>query len=97
MRYVPLYKFFGNIDYRYSFLKVYVQGMYNGLTYTDSEEKKSDAIQPYFVMNAGISGTFLKKYTIGGKVNNIFNEIYETMAYYPLPKRNYSVYLNINF
>uniref|UniRef100_A0AAU6WNG8 TonB-dependent receptor n=1 Tax=Chryseobacterium endophyticum TaxID=1854762 RepID=A0AAU6WNG8_9FLAO len=26
MMYVPLHKFFGNIDYRYSFLKIYVQG-----------------------------------------------------------------------
>ncbi|WP_294317514.1 TonB-dependent receptor [uncultured Chryseobacterium sp.] len=97
MMYVPLHKFFGNIDYRYSFLKIYVQGMYNGLTYADSEEKRSTAIEQYFVMNAGISGTFLKNYTIGGKVNNIFNEIYQTTAFYPLPKRNYSVYLNINF
>ncbi|WP_294287904.1 TonB-dependent receptor [uncultured Chryseobacterium sp.] len=97
MMYVPLHKFFGNVDYRYSFMKVYVQGMYNGLTYADSEEKRSDAIEPYFVMNAGVSGTFLKHYTIGGKVNNIFNEIYQTTAFYPLPKRNYSVYLNINF
>lgn len=97
MMYVPLHKFFGNIDYRYSFMKVYVQGMYNGLTYADSEEKRSAAIEPYFVMNAGISGTFLKRYTICGKVNNIFNEIYQTTAFYPLPKRNYSVYLNINF
>ncbi len=97
MMYVPLHKFFGNVDYRYSFMKVYVQGMYNGLTYADSEEKRSDAIEPYFVMNAGASGTFLKHYTIGGKVNNIFNEIYQTTAFYPLPKRNYSVYLNINF
>lgn len=97
MMYVPLHKFFGNIDYRYSFMKVYIQGMYNGLTYADSEEKRSDAIEPYFVMNAGASGTFLKHYTIGGKVNNIFNEIYQTTAFYPLPKRNYSVYLNINF
>lgn len=97
MMYVPLHKFFGNIDYRYSFAKIYVQGMYNGLTYADSEEKRSDAIEPYFVMNAGVSGTFLKHYTIGGKVNNMFNEIYQTTAFYPLPKRNYSVYLNINF
>ncbi|KAA0127066.1 TonB-dependent receptor [Chryseobacterium sp. SN22] len=97
MMYVPLHKFFGNIDYRYSFIKLYVQGMYNGLTYADSEEKRSAAIEPYFVMNAGASGTFFKHYTIGGKVNNIFNEIYQTTAFYPLPKRNYSVYLNINF
>lgn len=97
LMYVPLHKFFGNIDYRYSFMKIYVQGMYNGLTYADTEEKRSSALEPYFVMNAGVSGTFLKNYTVGGKVNNIFNEIYQTTAFYPLPKRNYSIYLNINF
>jgi iron complex outermembrane receptor protein len=97
LMYVPLHKFFGNIDYQYSFIKLYVQGMYNGLTYTDTEEKESAALKPYFVMNAGVAGTFMKKYTIGGKVNNIFNEIYQTTAFYPLPKRNYSIYLNINF
>lgn len=97
LMYVPLHKFFGNIDYHYSFIKLYVQGMYNGLTYTDTEEKESAALKPYFVMNAGVAGTFMKKYTIGGKVNNIFNEIYQTTAFYPLPKRNYSIYLNINF
>lgn len=97
LMYVPLHKFFGNIDYRYSFMKIYVQGMYNGLTYADTEEKRSSALEPYFVMNAGVSGTFFKNYTVGGKVNNIFNEIYQTTAFYPLPKRNYSIYLNINF
>lgn len=97
LMYVPIHKVFGNIDYRYRFLRIYAQGMFNGLTYTESNEKKSDALQSYFVMNAGISGTILKKYTVGFKVNNIFNEIYETMAYYPLPKRNYSILFNINF
>lgn len=97
LMYVPLHKIFGNVDYQYDFMRIYVQGMFNGLTYTDTEEKRSDALDPYFVMNAGISGTFLKKYTVGFKVNNIFNEIYYTMASYPLPKRNYSVNLNINF
>ena len=97
LMYVPLHKIFGNVDYQYDFMRIYVQGMFNGLTYTDTEEKRSDALDPYFVMNAGISGTFLKKYTVGFKVNNIFNKIYYTMASYPLPKRNYSVNLNINF
>ena len=97
LMYVPIHKIFGNIDYRYRFARVYVQGMFNGLTYTENNEKKSDALQSYFVMNAGISGTVLKKYTVGFKVNNIFDEIYETMAYYPLPKRNYSILFNINF
>lgn len=95
--YVPLHKFFGNIDYQYRFLKLYVQGMFNGLTYTDTNEKRSAAIDPYFVMNAGISGTVLKNYTLGFKVNNIFNQVYQSTAYYYMPQRHYSINLTINF
>ncbi|MPS65541.1 MAG: TonB-dependent receptor [Chryseobacterium sp.] len=95
--YVPLHKFFGNIDYQYRFLKLYVQGMFNGLTYTDTDEKRSSALDPYFVMNAGISGTIVKNYTLGFKVNNIFNQVYQSTAYYYMPQRHYSINLTINF
>lgn len=97
MVYVPIHKANGNINYSYKFLNLYAQGLFNGLTYTTTDEKKADAIDPYFVMNAGISATLLKKYTLGFKVNNITNTVYQTVSYYPLPKRNYSVYANINF
>lgn len=97
LMYVPQHKFFGNATYKYRFAELYVQGMFNGLTYTTSDEKLRDAINPYFVMNAGLNLTFFKSYQIGFKVNNIFNEIYETTAYFPLPKRNYSANLLINF
>ncbi|MDT3406917.1 UNVERIFIED_CONTAM: outer membrane cobalamin receptor [Pseudacidovorax intermedius] len=86
-----------NIDYRYDFLRVYVQGLFNGLTYTTTDEKKADALDPYFVLNAGVSGTLNKKYTLGLKVNNITDTVYETVSYYPMPKRNYSIYATINF
>ncbi|WP_449401204.1 TonB-dependent receptor plug domain-containing protein [Chryseobacterium wanjuense] len=97
MVYVPIHKAFGNIDYQYNFLRVYVQGLFNGLTYTTTDEKRADAIDPYFVLNTGVSATLLKKYTLGFKVNNITNTIYQTVSYYPMPKRNYSVYATINF
>lgn len=97
LRYVPFHKIFGNIDYQYDFMRLYVQGMFNGLTYTDSNEKRSEALAPYFVMNTGISATLLKNYTIGFKVNNVFNQVYETTAFYPMPLRNYSLNLSINF
>lgn len=97
LMYVPRHKFTGNIDYEYDFVKVYVQGMFNGLTYTDSNETQDYALNSYFVMNAGIAATFFKNYTMGFKVNNILNETYYTMLSYPLPKRNYSLNLNINF
>ncbi|MDF2932404.1 MAG: TonB-dependent receptor [Chryseobacterium sp.] len=97
LTYVPLHKVFMNADYQYKFLKVYAQGMFNGLTYTTTDESRPKALQPYFVMNAGSSFTILKKYTLGFKVNNITDTIYETVAYYPLPKRNYSITGTINF
>jgi len=97
LMYVPLHKFTSNVDYQYKFLNVFAQGMFNGLTYTTSDESKKDAIYPYFVMNAGISATIFKKYTLGIKMNNITDTVYETTAYYPLPKRNYSINATINF
>lgn len=95
--YVPFHKVFGNADYQYKFLKLYVQGMFNGKTFTTSDENNAYKIDPYFVLNAGLSSTILKKYTLGFRVNNITDEVYETMAYYPLPKRNYSIYATIKF
>jgi len=95
--YVPLHKAVGNIDYHYGFLKIYAQGVFNGLTYTTSDEKRSDALDPYFILNAGISGTLSKKYTFGFKVNNITDTVYETVAFYSMPKRNYSIFATINF
>ncbi|MBB4806093.1 iron complex outermembrane receptor protein [Chryseobacterium defluvii] len=97
MMYVPLHKVYGNLDYQYQFLNVYVQGIFNGLTYTTTDEKRADALDPYFVLNAGISATVLKKFTLGIRVNNITDAIYKTVAYYPLPKRNYGIYGTINF
>ncbi|SHG65522.1 iron complex outermembrane recepter protein [Chryseobacterium oranimense] len=95
--YVPMHKAVGNIEYGYSLFKVYAQGMFNGLTYTTSDEKRSAAIDPYFILNAGISASLFKKYTLGFKVNNLTDTYYQTVSLYPMPKRNYSVYATINF
>ena len=97
LAYVPQHKIYGNAIYRYDFIEIFVQGMFNGLTYTSDEEKQKDAIKSYFVSNSGINITLFNHYQIGFKVNNIFDEIYETTAFYPLPKRNYSANLLINF
>lgn len=97
LMYVPEHKIFGNAGYRYRGFELYMQGMFNGLTYTDSNEKLKDALQPYFVVNGGLNITFLKYGKIGFKVNNIFDQIYETVRDFPLPKRNYSTNFSINF
>jgi len=97
LMYVPLHKAFGKVDYQYDFFRMYVQGIFNGKTYTDSEENTNKILSPYFVFNTGMDFTVLKKYTLGFRINNIFNEIYATTEYYFMPKRNYSVNMNINF
>lgn len=97
MMYVPLHKANGTLEYQYDFLKVYAQGLFNGLTYTSTDESKATSLDPYFILNTGVSATLLKKYTLGVKVNNLTNTVYQTVYYYPMPKRNYSIYATINF
>ncbi|AZB27354.1 TonB-dependent receptor [Chryseobacterium bernardetii] len=97
MMYVPLHKATGSIDYTFDFLKIYAQGLVNGLTYTTADEKRSVALDPYFILNAGVSANIFKKNTLGFKVNNLTNIVYQTVFDYPMPKRNYSIYVTINF
>ena len=97
LMYVPQHKLFTNATYRYKIAEIFLQGMYNGLTYTTSDEKRSEAIDAYIVLNAGLNVTIYKNYKIGVKINNLSDEIYETTAFFPLPKRNYSANLLINF
>lgn len=95
LSYVPFHKIFGNLDYQYRFFGIYVQGMFNGLTYTSTDENYSEALKPYFVANAGVFAEY-KNFKLTFKVNNIGDQVYETTAYYPMPKRNYLLNLNIN-
>lgn len=97
LNYVPLQKAFGTVNYRWKLLEIFVQGMYNGQTFTTTNESTTDDLEPYFVLNAGIGATVFKNYKLGFRVQNITDAVYETTAYYPLPKRNYSVNLMINF
>lgn len=95
LMYTPFHKAFGGIDYEYLFFGIYAQGMYNGFTYTTSNEDKSTGIKPYFLLNTGVY-FFHKNVKITFKINNIINQIYQTTAYYYMPKRNYLLNLNIN-
>jgi len=97
LMYVPLHKIYGMVSFRTKLWEAYIQGTYNGITYTDSEENIEDALSSYFLLNVGIERTLLKHFTLGFKVNNIFDQIYATTAFYYMPKRNYNLSLHINF
>ncbi len=96
LQYVPFQKVFGTVEYGWRDFGIYFQGMYNGLTYTTSDESNENALQPYFVLNTGVFTTVFKHYKMGFKINNLTNQVYETTSFYPLPKRNFAFNFNIN-
>lgn len=97
LMYVPKHKLFGTAGYQYRGLDAYLQPLFNGKTYTTSDESESAALRPYFVLNAGAGLTVFKHYRIGFKILNITNTVYETSAFFPMPLRHYSANLTINF
>lgn len=94
--YVPTHKASGSISFHTPKWNAYVQGLYNGRTYTTTDENPSQALKAYFLANAGAGFQVGKSIELGGKINNIFNQVYHTVAYYPLPLRNYSMYMNVS-
>jgi len=95
MVYVPLHRANLNIDYQYSFFGFFVQTLYNGKTFVEDNEGKS--IEDYMILNSGITAKLSRILQIGFKVNNITNQVYQTVDYYFMPKRNYAVNLKLNF
>lgn len=67
----------------------FVGSQFDGNDITNDRFAKLD---PYQVFDAKLTYT-VKKFTLFGGVNNIFNEFYETLAYsesyFPMPTRNY--------
>ena len=95
LMYVPLHKINLNADYHYKIFGVFLQAIFNGKTFTDNYENMF--LKEYVILNAGMSVNPVQHFTIGAKINNIGNQIYATTNYYYMPKRNFSIYLKINF
>lgn len=95
--YIPIHKASGTLSFSAPQWNIYAQGLFNGRTYTTTDEDVNAALKPYFITNLGVQISMIKNLSLGGKVNNIFNQIYYTTAYYPLPLRNYSVQIAYQF
>ncbi|MFC6267192.1 TonB-dependent receptor plug domain-containing protein [Frigoriflavimonas asaccharolytica] len=97
LSYVPFHKLFGNIDYNYRWISIFSQAMFNGFTYTSTNEDLASSLKEYLIINAGISVQPINHYTIGFRVNNLTNQIYETTRFFVMPKRNYAINISLNF
>lgn len=91
--YIPKHKANAGISYRYENLNVYGEFLYVGEVFTKSDNNSRYNIDAYQVMNFGTDYTFKKNYTIGIKVQNIFNTFYESVENRPLAGRNVMGYL----
>jgi iron complex outermembrane receptor protein len=92
--YVPYHKGNGNIQYRYKRLSFNYNLQYTGEVFITSSNSQS--LDAYWLSAAEIGyGFFKNKMNIGLRVNNLFDKEYQSVAYRPMPNRNYE--LNINF
>lgn len=95
LSYVPFHQINFNTNYQYKIVGLFFQALYNSKRFTDNDENKF--LEDYLILNAGININPSKHIQVGFKVNNITDQIYETVNYYFMPKRNYAVSLTLNF
>jgi iron complex outermembrane receptor protein len=95
LSYIPFHQINFNTDYQYKIIRLFFQALYNGRIYTDNNEDNS--LKDYLILNAGVSISALKNIEVGVKVNNITSQIYQTVDYYYMPKRNYAASVKLNF
>ena len=97
LSYVPKHKANGLISLKNKYLSLFIQGMFTSEVFTTTDENKNYQLPHYTIVNTGVEFYLKKNITLGGKINNILNQVYKTSDYYPLPLRNYNINFNINF
>lgn len=98
LSYVPQHKTNGTISLQHKKkIEIFGQVLFTGEVFTTTDEDKRYALPYYTIFNTGINFNINQHIKLGGKINNVFNEVYKTSDYYPLPLRNYNINLNINF
>ncbi|MDX9704412.1 MAG: TonB-dependent receptor [Weeksellaceae bacterium] len=95
--YVPFHKSTASLAYAWKNLSAYYQFVFTGKVFTDTGNLYE--INNYALSNVGLEWNFDKKraYKIGTQIMNLWNKDYEIMLNRPMPGRNYTVYLNLNF
>jgi len=102
MIYIPKHKISLYTYISYHRLRLsYTQKIESIRLYTESiVGRKADQIDGYGLGNLALSASFrLAKLDLscGAKANNIWNASYQVMPWYPMPMRNYMLYLSFEF
>ena len=99
LTFVPFHKTTASFAYSYSRFSAFYQYLFNGEVFTQTDNNPKRIIENYMVSNLGFSADLDKKnnYFIGFKILNLWNENYESVENRPLPGRNYTINLTLNF
>ena len=93
--YIPYHK--GNASLKYHF-KTWSTGFnqqYNGEVFTTTSN--TQIVKSFWLSNMEFNKNISSYINIGFHVNNLFNKAYQTVAYRPMPNRNYKLNINIKF
>jgi iron complex outermembrane receptor protein len=98
LTYVPLHILNINLNAGWRFLRAGVTGVYESRRYTISDN--SEWLPPSFLADANAGAVIrIRKslVSVDLKVNNIFNKSTESVQYYPMPMRTYTMKMNLTF
>ncbi len=99
LTFVPFHKTTASIAYFYSRFSAFYQYLFNGEVFTQTDNNPKRIIENYTVSNFGIEADLnaKKNYSVGFRILNLWNENYESVENRPLPGRNYTINLTLNF
>ena len=92
--YVPYHKANSNFNYNFKKFDFNYNLQFTGKVYTTTSNTQS--LYNYWLSNIEVSYKFFEKdLKIGFRLNNLFNKNYQSVAYRPMPGRNFE--FNINY
>ena len=99
--FTPKHLFNMNLGWSLHRWSAYYQFLYTGKIFTSEDNLDIFSIPSYNVSNIGIDYTIVNseknKLSLGVRINNVFNESYETSPRRPMPNRNLNIQINYKF
>lgn len=98
LMYIPIHNGSGEFKVSYKWINMRYSHTYVGRRYITKDN--SGSVDPYQLANLMLGGVLKFKtseFNINFRINNIWNETYEVMAFYAMPLRYYSISLSYNF
>jgi outer membrane cobalamin receptor len=99
LTFVPFHKTTASVAYSYTRFLAFFQYLFTGEVFTQTDNNPKKIIENYSVSNLGFSAGLdaKSKCSLGFRILNLWNENYESVENRPLPGRNYTINLTLNF